>query len=432
MVERSFVQEIKWRYSKEEDCADGIKDSTPTVHLLKEEPLAGYIGFDPTAPSLHVGNLTTLMLLRRLQRWGHTPYVVIGGATARVGDPAGKEAERVLMHTDKIEEHAVRVQRQIEHLLAPRETQREVIILNNYDWHRSIDSLSFLRTVGKHFSLNYFLAKESVKNRLQTGISYAEFSYQLLQAYDFYHLYKTHKVRLQMGGSDQWGNITSGIDLIRKKTGESADGFTVPLLTKGDGSKFGKTEEGNVWLDASLTSPYKFYQFWINVNDAEAYRLLRMLGSQTQEEGKKLQRRHIQKPHDRLLQKEIAKVLTTLVHGAKSHEEVRCASDLLFSTKKSIYETACAAFDLLFEEIPHSVCASKIPEENVVDFVFHATKESLFSSKSEVRRAIKGLGLSINQRKIVSEQDSIPPPVHHRYLMIGKGRKSHHLVQLVC
>ena len=431
-MENSFTQEVGWRYDTRGEGTGGIKNATPALSALeKEGEFAGYIGFDPTAPSLHVGNLATLMLLRRLQKAGHTPYVIIGGATARVGDPAGKEEERDLVQEVIIDENAQALREQIEGLLQPTGKEKKVVILNNYDWHKKIGWLSFLREVGKHFPISYFLAKDTVKSRLTTGISYTEFSYQLLQAYDFYHVHRNHQVVLQMGGSDQWGNITTGIDLIRRKAGKRAHGFTVPLLTKEDGGKLGKTETDAIWLDGRLTSPYKFYQFWINNSDKASFPLLRILTNHSRETIETIRQQHSQWPQDRLLQKEIAEEMTTLLHGTNTCAEVKQASALLFSSSTRLYAATARSLSLLFREIPHSICSKKdIENKNVVDLVFEAAKKSLFSSKSEVRRAIKENALRLNQKKVTSETEDIPPLLHEEYLMVAKGRKNHHLVKM--
>lgn len=407
-----------------------------TEQLLRTSRVKAYIGIDPTAPSLHIGNLATLMLLRHFQAAGHQPLVLLGGATAMIGDPSFKAAERKLLARGTIERNQTCIQKQIRRLL-PEEGKNSVQIVDNYTWLHQMDCLSFLREVGKHMTINYMIAKEAIKTRMESGISYTEFAYPLLQAYDFYVLYKEHNVKLQMGGSDQWGNITTGVELIRKKTGNQAFGLTTPLLTKADGTKFGKTEQGNVWLDPAMTSPYAFYQFWINCSDQEAALLLKKFTFLHLPTIQALVHQHHHAPHQRLLQKTLAREMTIMVHDQQTFEQVKQASEVLFSTN------ALQKLHTLDEQTLLEALAD-IPKITFTREKLHHTKklldllcddksgEKIFSSKKLAKEMIQAGALRVNQVRITN-------PFHPldftwlwgKYLLVQKGKKHYYLIRLV-
>jgi tyrosyl-tRNA synthetase len=331
----NFIEELRWRGM--------LQDMMPgTDEQLNKEMTSGYIGFDPTAPSLHIGNLATIMLLVHFQRAGHKPYALVGGATGMIGDPSFKASERSFLSEDTLKINQEGIRKQLEQFLDFNSGENSAEMVNNYDWFKEIGFLQFLRDAGKYLSVNYMMSKDSVKKRLETGISFTEFSYQLLQGYDFYHLYKNKNVRLQMGGSDQWGNITTGTEIIRRKEGDEEGYFkayalTTPLITKSDGTKFGKSEGGNIWLDPERTSPYEFYQFWMNQSDTDSPRLLRVFSLKNKEEIEALEAKHAEAPHLRLMQKALAEELTTRIHSAKSYELALKASEVLYG--KATLET---------------------------------------------------------------------------------------------
>ncbi|MEM7173864.1 MAG: tyrosine--tRNA ligase [Bacteroidota bacterium] len=405
-----------------------------TPQLLQTTPTSAYIGIDPTASSLHIGHLTTLMLLKHLQLAGHKPIIVLGGATAMIGDPSFKSQERKLLdkHTVEYNQHAI--QKQIDHLF-PQQGNNAIQVLNNHTWYATHDFLSFLRDVGKHITMNYMLAKEAIKNRLQTGISYTEFTYPLLQAYDFYHLYQHHGVRLQIGGSDQWGNITTGTEFIRKKIGKQAFGFTTPLVTKADGTKFGKTEKGNIWLDAQLTTPYEFYQFWLNCSDQETPNLMKKLTLLDLATIQNLVESHQQAPAKRLLQKQLAQTMTTMVHSHQSYLQAKLASEILFSPH-AIDPNSLAAPDFLIalQDLPKlRIPQNQITENtSLVDLLCTLTQGKIFTSKRAAREMIQAGGVRINKIQIKNPA-TIP---HHlwlweKYMLIQKGKKNYFLIQAI-
>ncbi|MCU0471223.1 MAG: tyrosine--tRNA ligase, partial [Arcicella sp.] len=341
----NFIEELRWRGM--------LHDMMPgTEEQLNKEMTAAYIGFDPTAASLHIGNLATIMLLKHFQLCGHKPFALVGGATGMIGDPSGKSAEREFLSEETLRHNQDCIKKQLEKFLDFNVGDNSAEMVNNYDWFKEFSFLGFLREAGKHLSVNYMMSKDSVKKRLETGISFTEFSYQLLQGYDFYWLYKNKNVRLQMGGSDQWGNITTGTEIIRRKehslaidsseeTEHKAFALTTPLVTKADGTKFGKSEAGNVWLDPSMTTPYRFYQFWLNTTDADCPRLLRVFTLYNQQEIETIETQHAEAPHLRIMQKALAKDVTTRVHSQEDFEIVKQASELLFD--KNVIQ--------LFEEV---------------------------------------------------------------------------------
>lgn len=419
-----FVKELRWRGM--------IHDMTPgTEKQLAKEKTLGYIGFDPTAKSLHIGNLATVMLLVHLQRSGHQPIALVGGATGMIGDPSGKSTERNLLDVDTLRENQEGVRKQLEKFLDFEATDNPAIMVNNYDWFGKIGFLEFLRDAGKHLTINYMIAKESVKTRLETGLSFTEFSYQLLQGYDFYHLYQHHGVKLQMGGSDQWGNITTGTEFIRRKSSDDAHALTAPLITKSDGSKFGKSESGNVWLDADMTSPYKFYQFWLNVADDDLSRLLRVFSLKGQEEVEALE----QLPNPNEAKRALAEELTTRIHSVEDFENARDASAILFGNAalEQIQRIDEKTLLEVFEGLPQAAITRNDYETttNVVDLLSETTQQLVFKSKGEARRMIQQGGVSINKEKITSTETEVNfPLLQDKYLLVQRGKKNHYLVHV--
>ena len=413
-----------------------IHDIMPgTEEQLQEEMTSAYIGFDPTAPSLHIGNLATLMLLMHFQQAGHKPYALVGGATGMVGDPSGKSEERNLLDEETLRANQEGVRKQLENFLDFDCGENSAVMVNNYDWFKNIGFLEFLRDAGKHLTVNYMMAKDSVKSRLESGISFTEFSYQLLQGYDFYHLYEKFGVKLQMGGSDQWGNITTGTELIRRKTGGEAFALTTPLITKSDGSKFGKSEGGNVWLDSSRTSPYKFYQFWLNVSDEDAKSLIRIFTLKSKAEIEGLSEQHEAAPHERILQKSLAEDITVRVHSWEEYEKAIGASKILFGNSTT-EELAGIKEDMLlnvFEGVPQASLNKEqlLATADVTELLSNATGGIIFSSKGEARRMITGGGVSINKLKL-QQPDQKPDfkLLQDKYLLVQKGKKNYYLVKI--
>lgn len=423
---KDFIAELRWRGM--------LHDMMPgTEEQLAKEMTSAYIGFDPTASSLHIGNLATIMLLVHLQRAGHKPYALVGGATGMVGDPSGKSSERNLLDEETLRANQDGIRKQLEHFLDFESGDNKAMMVNNYDWFKEFDFLTFLRDVGKHISVNYMMAKDSVKNRLETGISFTEFSYQLLQGYDFYHLYAEHGVRLQLGGSDQWGNITTGTELIRRKASGEAYALTTPLVTKPDGTKFGKSESGNVWLDPEMTSPYKFYQFWLNQSDDQCPKLLRVFTLLDQETVEDLEKRHAEDPAQRLMQKAIAEDVTVRVHGRDEYEMAVKASQILFGKKvteelKTINERTLLS---VFEGVPQ-VTISKEAYANAAtatDLLSDVTEGIIFGSKGEAKRMIQGGGVSVNKEKVDNPNDAPAfDLLQGKYLLVQRGKKNYYLV----
>ena len=432
----NLIEELRWRGM--------LQDSTPdTEKYLLENQISGYIGFDPTADSLHIGNLATIMLLVHLQRAGHTPYALVGGATGMVGDPSGKSSERNLLDEKTLRHNEKCIGEQLKKFL-DFEGENAAVLVNNYDWFKEFSFLHFLRDVGKHLSVNYMMAKDSVKTRLETGISFTEFSYQLLQAYDFYYLYKNHGVKLQMGGSDQWGNITSGTELIRRisnaentdpndETREHAFALTCPLVTKADGSKFGKSESGNVWLDPNLTSPYKFYQFWLNADDAVVPRLIRVFTLLDKETIESLEIEHEKNRGLRILQKALAEDVTKRVHGEEAYQNAVEASQILFSKDviKQLQQTDEKTLLEIFEDVPqiHISLDEYHQAENVTELLTTTAKDEIFPSKSEAKNMIKGGGVSINKSKIADPSMEVDfALLQDKYLLVQRGKKNYYLI----
>ena len=409
-----------------------------TEEQLTKESTAAYIGFDPTAKSLHIGNLATVMLLKHLQLAGHKPYALVGGATGMVGDPSGKSAERQFLDEKILQENQDGVKAQLEKFLDFDCGDSSAVMVNNYDWFKEFGFLQFLREVGKHLTVNYMMAKDSVKSRLETGISFTEFSYQLLQGYDFFHLYKHHNVRLQMGGSDQWGNITTGTELIRRmesgddeNAADKAYALTTPLVTKEDGTKFGKSEAGNVWLDADMTSPYEFYQFWINQSDNDCKKLIRVFTLLSKSEIEELEAKHAETPHLRLVQKVIAEDVTRRVHGDEQYELAVKASQVLYgkATLETLQSLDEKTFKAIFEGVPQTTisAADFTACESILDLISTTTNGEIYASKGEARRALKGNAVSINKQKYQDEKLPVSAfsLLNDKYLLIGKGKKNH-------
>ncbi len=418
-----------------------IHDIMPgTEEFLLKESSTAYIGFDPTADSLHIGHLVSVMILRHFQLAGHKPIALLGGATGMIGDPSGKSEERNLLSEATLNENQEAIKKQLAKFLDFNENSaNSAEMVNNYDWMKKFSFLDFIREIGKHITVNYMMSKDSVKKRIgedsKTGMSYTEFSYQLVQATDFLELYKTKKCRLQMGGSDQWGNITTGTELIRRKTGGEAFALTCPLITKSDGSKFGKTEGGNVWLDPSRTSPYKFYQFWLNTSDDDAGKYIKIFTALGKNEIEALSEEHKDAPHLRILQKRLAKELTTMVHSAEDVQTSEEASRILFGkgTKESLIKISESDFLNIFEGVPRFDINNSDLENriNILDFL--AVHTSICASKGEARRLIKSGGVSINKERIEDHDKMIDKKniLNSKYILIQIGKKKYSLITVI-
>ncbi|HYG40933.1 MAG TPA: tyrosine--tRNA ligase [Cytophagales bacterium] len=423
---KNLVEELKWRGM--------IQDIMPgTEEQLNKEMTPAYVGFDPTAKSLHIGHLVSIMLLKHLQLAGHKPLALVGGATGMIGDPSGKSEERNFLSEEALKYNQECLKKQLSKFLDFNSGANSAEIVNNYDWFKDAGFLWFLRDVGKHLTINYMMAKDSVKKRLETGISFTEFSYQLLQGYDFYYLYKNKGVRLQMGGSDQWGNITSGTELIRRKDGGEAFALTCPLITKADGTKFGKSEGGNVWLDPELTSPYKFYQFWLNCSDEDSINYIKIFTLLSHTEITSLIEEHKKAPHLRTLQKALAEEITIRVHSREDFEMAVKASEILFgkSTNDDLLSLNEETLLSVFEGVPQVLVSKSLLDEtkNVLDFLSTVTENQIFPSKGEARKMIQGGGISINKMKVESvEQEINFGLLKDKYLLVQKGKKNYYLV----
>ena len=418
----NFVEELEWR-GMIHDIMPGTKEQ------FEKEMTAAYIGFDPTADSLHIGSLVQIMILVHLQKCGHKPFALVGGATGMVGDPSGKSKERNLLDENTLNHNLACVQKQLEQFLNFDCGANSAEVVNNYDWFKEFNFLEFIRDVGKHISVNYMMAKDSVKNRLETGMSFTEFSYQLVQGYDFYWLWKNKNCKVQLGGSDQWGNIVTGTELVRRKGGGKAFAITTPLIKKADGGKFGKTETGNVWLDKAKTSPYKFYQFWLNSSDEDAKNYIKIFTLLSQEEIAKLTTEHEEVPHLRVLQKAIAEEVTTRVHSAKDLEMAIKASNILFgkSTADDLKSLDEETFLSVFEGVPQFEISKADLDIGILDIV--AEKTQIFASKGEARRMIKSNAVSINKEKITEDvQLSEKDLLNGKYLLAQKGKKNYFLI----
>ena len=409
-----------------------IHDIMPgTEEQFQKEMTSAYIGFDPTADSLHIGSLVQIMILVHLQKCGHKPYALIGGATGMVGDPSGKSKERNLLNKETLEHNLNCVKTQLEKFLDFDCGDNSASVVNNFEWFEHLSFLDFIRDNGKHISINYMMAKDSVKSRLESGLSFTEFSYQLVQGFDFYWLWKNKQCKVQLGGSDQWGNIVTGTELIRRKSGGEAFAVTTPLIKKSDGGKFGKTEEGNVWLDKTKTSPYKFYQFWLNSSDDDAKNYIKIFTLKSKEEISILIKEHNQAPHLRSLQKNIAEEITIRVHGKKELENAILASNILFgkSTSDDLKKLDSETFLAVFEGVPQYNISKE--ELNTDIFTLLVEKTSIFNSKGEARRMISSNAVSFNKEKISSDFNSSDISlINEQYLLVQKGKKNYFVIKV--
>lgn len=410
-----------------------IQDIIPgTEEQLMKEMTAGYVGFDPTADSLHVGNLLPITLLMRLQRAGHKPYALIGGATGMVGDPSGKSAERNLLDMETIQKNCDGQRKQLEHFLDfNSDAPNAAVMVNNYDWFKDFTFLEFIRDIGKHISINYMLAKDSVQKRLETGMSFTEFTYQLIQGYDFFHLYNNHKVFLQMGGADQWGNIVTGTEMIRRKGGGDTFAFTCKLITKADGSKFGKSEGGNIWLDRERTSPYLFYQFWLNLPDTDAAKMALIFSFRPVAEINAAIAEHETAPHLRALQKMIADELTIMVHSEEDLAFAKQASEILFSPTSMAALRALNEKQLLevMDIVPRAT-GSKVALADGLDLITFLADSGIFASKGEAKKMVQNGGVSINKEKVSGIDFKVTEEhlLNGKYMLAQKGKKDYTLV----
>ena len=427
---KNFIEELKWRGM--------LQDMIPgTEEALQKEHVAAYVGIDPTADSLHIGHLCGIMMLKHLQNCGHKPIALIGGATGMIGDPSGKSLERNLLDEETLRHNQQCIKNQLAKFLDfESDIPNKAELVNNYDWMKDFTFLEFARKVGKLITVNYMMAKDSVKKRLngeaRDGMSFTEFTYQLLQGYDFLHLYQTKNCKLQMGGSDQWGNITTGTELIRRTCGGEAYALTCPLITKSDGVKFGKTESGNVWLDPEKTSPYKFYQFWLNVSDDDAKRYIKIFTTLDKETIDTLIAQHDEAPNMRILQKKLAEEITVMVHSRSEYEAAVEASQILFgnATSDALRKLDERTFLAVFDGVPtYNVAKAKFDVGiNVLDLL--AGETDIFPSKGELKRTIKGNGMSINKEKYSDEAGTITADnlINGKYLLVQKGKKNYFLV----
>ncbi|MCC8186189.1 MAG: tyrosine--tRNA ligase [Bacteroides sp.] len=426
----NFVEELRWRGM--------LQDMMPgTEELLQKEQVTAYLGIDPTADSLHIGHLCGVMMLRHLQRCGHKPLALIGGATGMIGDPSGKSAERNLLTEDILRHNQACIGKQLAKFLdfesdAPNRAE----LVNNYDWMKDFSFLDFVRDVGKHITVNYMMAKESVKKRLngeaRDGLSFTEFTYQLLQAYDYLHLYQTKNCKLQMGGSDQWGNITTGAELIRRTLGKECYALICPLVTKADGGKFGKTESGNIWLDPRYTSPYKFYQFWMNVSDADAERYIKIFTSLPKEEIDALTAEHREAPHLRVLQKRLAYEVTVMVHSEADYDAAVEASGILFggATSDALKRLDEDTLLAVFEGVPQFEVSRDVIAAGVKAVDLFVENAAVFPSKGEMRKLVQGGGVSLNKEKLSAPDQEITSAdlLNDKYLLVQRGKKNYYLL----
>lgn len=428
----NFVDELKWRGM--------VHQMMPgTEELLQKEQVTAYVGFDPTADSLHIGHLCSIMILRHLQRAGHKPLALVGGATGMIGDPSGKSAERNLLTEETLRHNEACIKEQLSHFLdfnndAPNKAE----LVDNYDWMKDFTFLDFAREIGKHITVNYMMAKESVQKRLngeaRDGLSFTEFTYQLLQGYDFLYLYQHKGCKLQMGGSDQWGNITTGTELIRRTLGPEADAYalTCPLITKADGKKFGKTESGNIWLNREYTTPYKFYQFWLNVSDEDAARYIKIFTSLEKEEIDSLIAQHAEDPGRRILQKRLAEEVTVMVHSREDYDIAVEASNILFgkSTKESLLKLDEATLLSVFDGVPHYEVAKDKLSGGIKAVDLFAEETKCFASKGEMRKLTQGGGVSLNKEKLSAFDQLVTTEdlVDGKYLLVQRGKKNYFLL----
>ena len=427
----NFIEELKWRGL--------LFDITPeTEKFLLERPEKGYIGFDPTADSMHIGSLVQIIILMHFQKAGHSPIILLGGATGMIGDPSGKSDERNLLDQKTLVKNCNGIKKQFEKFLNFKKTiDNPALLVNNYDWMKSYSLIDFSREIGKHLTVNYMMAKESVKKRLgsesKVGMSFTEFTYQLIQGYDFLHLYNSLDCKLQMGGSDQWGNITTGTELIRRKVGGKSYAITCPLIKKTDGSKFGKTENGNVWLDKSRTSTYKFYQFWLNTTDDDAMTYIKIFTFLTKNSIENKIKEHSKAPHLRLLQKIIAEQVTTLVHGKEAYLKALEASQILFgkSTDDALQKLDTQTFLEIFAGVPQAKIKRSLLDDGI-DIVTVLTNETgFFNSKGEARRAINQNAISVNQAKVTLDYYiGIEDLIANQYVLLQRGKKNYFVIKV--
>lgn len=428
----NFIEELRWRGM--------LHDAMPgTEEYLLEQMRAAYVGFDPTADSLHIGNLVPIMLLAHYQRAGHKPFALVGGATGMIGDPSGKSAERNLLDEATLRHNQESIKAQLARFLDfESDAPNAAVMVNNYDWMKDFSFLEFIRDVGKHITVNYMMAKDSVKNRISSesseGMSFTEFTYQLVQGYDFLHLYRAHDCTLQMGGSDQWGNITTGTELIRRIAGGKGYALTCPLITKSDGSKFGKSEGGNVWLDAKRTSPYKFYQYWLNTSDEDAEKYIRIFTFLSQDEIEGLVAAHKEAPHQRALQKRLAEEVTVIVHSQQDLDNAVKASNMLFgkSTASDLKELDEATFLDVFDGVPQAEVANAAIADGIDIIAALAGDTGFLKSNGEARRALKENSISVNKEKvaegyIITTNDLI----NDRFVLLQRGRKNYFVLRVV-
>ena len=431
---KNFVEELRWRGM--------IHDVMPdTEEQLLKEMTAGYVGIDPTADSLHIGHLVGVMMLKHLQIAGHKPIALVGGATGMIGDPSGKSAERNLLTEDELRKNEEGLKKQLAKFLDfESDKPNKALLVNNYDWMKDFSFLDFIRDIGKHITVNYMMAKDSVKKRIssesKSGMSFTEFSYQLVQAYDFLHLYQAENCKLQMGGADQWGNITTGTELIRRKMGHESKAFalTCPLITKADGSKFGKTESGNVWLDPERTSPYEFYQFWLNVSDEDAEKYIKIFTLISGKEIGSLINEHKEAPHMRLLQKTLAKEITIRVHSEQDYDLAIEASQILFGkgTTEMLRSMDERMLLSVFKGVPQSEVLRSEFEAGIPILEFLSAKVGAFKSNGEARRMLKDNGVAINKTKVKEDyQLSTSDLLNDKYVLVQKGKKNYFLVKIV-
>ena len=428
---KNFVEELKWRGM--------LAQMMPgTEEFLMKEKVSAYLGTDPTADSLHIGHLAGIMMLRHLQRCGHKPYILVGGATGMIGDPSGKSQERNLLDAETLYHNQECIKKQVAKFLdfnASEDTA--AVMVNNYDWMKEFTFLDFARLVGKHITVNYMMAKDSVKKRLngeaRDGLSFTEFTYQLLQGYDFLHLYRTNNVKLQLGGNDQWGNMTTGTELIRRTLGNDAEAFalTCPLITKADGTKFGKTESGNIWLDRNRTTPYKFYQFWLNVSDDDAVKYIKIFTSLEKDVIDALIAEHEQDPGMRVLQKRLADELTVMVHSQEDLDLAKEASGILFGkgTKESLAKFDDATLLSIFEVVPQFKLSKGALGQPAVE-LFTSDEVKVFPSKGEMRKLVQGGGVSLNKEKLQAVDQVITTDdlLNGKYLLVQRGKKNYYLI----
>ena len=428
----NFVEELRWRGM--------IQEIMPgTEEQLQKEQTSGYLGIDPTADSLHIGHLVGVMMLRHLQRAGHTPIALIGGATGMIGDPSMKSTERNLLDEETLRKNQEGIQKQLSKFLDfESDIPNRAILVNNYDWMKEYSFLNFIRDIGKHLTVNYMMAKESVKKRLtgeeKEGMSFTEFSYQLLQGYDFLHLYREKNCRLQMGGSDQWGNITTGTELIRRKDGGEAFALVCPLITKADGGKFGKTEEGNIWLDPRRTSPYKFYQFWLNVSDNDAEKYIKIFTSLSKNEIDTLVAEQQAAPHLRPLQKRLAEEITVMVHSREDYKKAVAASEILFgkATSETLREIDEETLLQVFEGVPQFTISREKLTEGIKAVDLLTEEAAVFPSKGEMRKTVQAGGVMLNKEKLADFEAIINASslIGGKYILAQRGKKNYYLLMV--